>query len=118
MTHSLTITLDSSTFDWLTRQAQAENTTPAGVVETFLREMADPENIEGDLIDRLLAEAVGSFPPVMTLEEKGEMQEEVLDSLCHRLVETFRERLGMSMSLEEQAAFRQRLEVHAKTVWE
>jgi hypothetical protein len=79
MSHSLTITLDTDTFAWLTRQAASEQSTPAAVVEALLRELADPENVEGDLMDRLLLQSVDFFPPVMTLDEHDEHRDEIID---------------------------------------
>ena len=114
---TLTLDLDSITADWLLREAAAAGREPAEFVAELLRELADPDNIEGNLIDQLLADATRSLPPVMTLDEHSEMKEELLDNLCHRVAETFRERLGMPMSLAEQAAFRQRLEAQSHELW-
>jgi hypothetical protein len=114
---TLTIALDPLTADWLNKEAVALNQTQAEFVSELLRQLADPDRVEGDLIDRLLAEAAHSFPPVMTLDEQTEMREEVLDSLCHRLVETYREMLGVPMTPADRAAFRRRLEARSKTIW-
>ena len=113
---TLTLTLVPITAAWLSRVAGP--TDPAAVVVELLRELADPDNVDGDLIDRLLAEAAGSFPPVMTLDEQDEKRAEVLDGLCHRLVETYRTMLGEPMSLADRAAFRERLIAHAKHIWD
>jgi hypothetical protein len=116
-TCTLTLDLDPITTDWLVREAAAAGREPAEFVAELLRELADPENVEGDLIDQLLADTTRLLPPVMTLDEHAEMKDELLDHLCHRVAETFREHLGMPMSVEEQAAFRQRLEDQSKIVW-
>jgi hypothetical protein len=116
-THTLTLNLDPITTDWLFREAAASGSEPAEFVAELLRELADPDHFEGDLIDQLLTDATRSLPPVMTLDEHAEMKEELLDHLCHRVAETFRERLGMSMNDAERAAFRRRLEDHAQDLW-
>jgi hypothetical protein len=46
------------------------------------------------------------------------MREEVLDHLCRRLVETYRELTGDPMGPPEEAAFRDRLLERAKSIWE
>ena len=117
MTHLLTITLDASTFDWLTRQAQAEETTPAAVVEALLRELADPENVEGDLMDRLLLQSVDFFPPVMTLDEQDEHRDEIIDYLCGRIVQGFQQRAGEPLSESETIALRNKLVERSQEVW-
>jgi hypothetical protein len=114
---TLTIALDPFTAEWLHREAATENTMPELFVAELLRELADPDQVEGNLIDRLLAEATRSFPGVMELEEQAEMRDEVLDDLCRRLVESHRQMLGELMTLTEQAAFRAKLEERAKIVW-
>jgi hypothetical protein len=114
---TLTLNLDPITTEWLIREAAAIQRDPAEFIAELLRELADPDHVEGDLIDQLLADATRSLPPVMTLDEHAEMKDELLDHLCHRVAETFRERLGMPMRDEERAAFRQRLEDHAQDLW-
>ena len=114
---TITIPLDLQTADWLNREAATANKSPAEFVAELLLELADPDHVEGDLIDRLLVEATGYLPPIMTLDEVDEMREEILDGLCHRLVEAHRNILGEPMSLADQATFRERLEKRSKTVW-
>jgi hypothetical protein len=113
----LTLKLDPITTEWLLREAAVVQREPAEFVAELLRELADPDNIEGNLIDQLLADATSSLPPVMTLDEHAEMKDELLDHLCHRVAETFRERLGIPMNDEERDAFRRRLEDHARELW-
>ena len=114
----ITLTLDPQIAAWLNREAGALNQAPADFVVELLRELADPDHVEGDLIDRLLAEATNSFPLVMTLDEQADMREEVLDGLCHRLVEAYRKMLEVPMPPADQAAFRSRLVDRSKNVWE
>jgi hypothetical protein len=117
MTHSLTITLDDDTFGWLTRQAVSEQTTAVAFVESLLRELADPDAVEGDLIDRLLVASVDSFPPIMTLDEQDEFRDELLDDLCRRIVEGYAKRVGEPLSASETAALRERLAERSQEVW-
>lgn len=114
---TLTITLDPFTSKWLQREAATENVAPELFVAEMLRELADPEQVEGELIDRLLCEATHSFPQVMELDEQEEMREEVLDGLCRRVVEMHQTRLGEPMRLSDQTAFRAKLEDRAQVVW-
>ena len=117
MTHSLTITLDADTFGWLTRQATAEQSSLAAVVEELLRELADPENVEGDLMDRLLLQSVDFFPTVMTLEEQDEHRDEIIDYLCGRIVQGFQQRAGDPLSESETDALRKKLVERSQEVW-
>jgi hypothetical protein len=117
MVHSLTITLDDDTFAWLTRQAAAEQTTVAKVVEELLHELADPDAVEGDLIDRLLMASTDSFPPIMTLDEQDECREEILDDLCRRIVEGYAKRVGEPLSEAATATLREQLVARSKQVW-
>jgi hypothetical protein len=114
---TLTITLDPFTSEWLHREAATENTTAELFVAELLRELADPEQVEGELIDRLLSEASHSFPPLMELDEQDEMREEVLDDICRRVVEMHQTRLGVPMRPADQSAFRAKLEDRAPVVW-
>ena len=114
---TLTLTLDADTVEWLQREAATTRQTPADFVVELLRELADPDSVEGDLIDRLLTDATGSFPPVMTLDEQSEMREELLDDLCRRLVETYQHVLGEPMTLHDQPRFRKRLEEQSQNCW-
>jgi hypothetical protein len=113
----LTLELDPLTAEWLTREAKAASCDVPEFVTEILRELADPDAVEGDLIDRLLAEAKHSFPPIMELDEQAEMREEVLDDLCRRLVTAHREMLRVDMALAEQAVFRTRLQERAGVIW-
>lgn len=115
---TLTLALDPLTAAWLRRESAAADRPPTDFVAELLRELADPDGDEGELIDRLLSAAIVHFPPVMTLDEQAEMREEVLDHLCRRLVETYRELTGEPMGLSEQVAFRDRLSERARTTWE
>ena len=114
---TLTLTLDANTVAWLQREAATTRQTPADLVVELLQELADPDSVEGDLIDRLLTDATGSFPPVMTLDEQSEMREELLDDLCRRLVETDQQILGEPMTRHDQARFRKRLEEQSQHCW-
>jgi len=113
----LTLELDAITADWLTREAAAASCNLADFVSQLLRELPDPDAVEGDLIDRLLAEATHSFPPIMELDEQTDMREEVLDDLCRRLISTYRDMLGQEMTLTDQEAFRARLQERASVIW-
>lgn len=117
MTHSLTITLDDDTFGWLTRQAVSEQTSAVAFVESLLRELADPDAVEGDLIDRLLVASADAFPPIMTLEEQDDHREEILDDLCRRIAEGYRQSIGEPLSEAEELALRHRLVERSQRVW-
>ncbi len=114
---TLTLTLDPVTADWLNREAAAAAAAPADVAARLLRELADPDGVENALIDRLLAEAAHSFPPVMELDEQAEMRDEVIDGLCHRLAEAHRSHLGVPMTAGELVAFRTRFEDRSRDIW-
>ena len=113
----LILELDAMTADWLAREAAAAARDAAGFVTEILRELADPDAVEGDLIDRLLAGATHCFPPVMDLDEQTEMREEVLVDLCRRLISAHREVLGADMTPADLTAFRARLQDRAGVVW-
>jgi hypothetical protein len=117
MTQELILQLDANTADWLQRQALAEQTTPVAFVEEILRELADPEQIEGDLIDRLLAQAVSYFPPVMTLDEQDEYRDEVLDHLCGRIATIYQQQIGTGLNEQEIATLRVNLANRSESVW-
>jgi len=109
--------LDPMTADWLAREAAASARDASVFVGEILRELADPDAVEGDLIDRLLAEAAHAFPPIMEFDEHADMREEVLDHLCHRLSTVYRATQGTELTAAEKAKFRARLEERADSVW-
>jgi hypothetical protein len=114
---TLTLNLDPITVDWLLRESAAVGREPAEFVAELLRELADPDHIEGDLIDQLLAASANSFPPVSTLEEQDEHREEVLNDLCRRIAEGFQKHTGIPLSDADASALRERLAEHAQEVW-
>lgn len=114
---TLTLTLDPATAEWLHREAGATNRPPSDFVVDLLRELADPDRVEGDLIDDLLARSVDLFPPVMTLDEQDEMREEVLDHLCRRIADAYRAATGDAMPAGGAADLRERLTERSREVW-
>jgi hypothetical protein len=86
-------------------------------VLAIIRSMADPQRIEGDLIDQLLIDASQWLPPAMTLEEHAEMKDELLDYLCSSVVKSFRRRMNSSLTDSEMADFRAHIEERARVIW-
>jgi hypothetical protein len=118
MAETLSITLSDVTHDWLNRESALSGRTPSEYVSAMLAELADPGNIEVDLIDRLLAGAGSWFPPLMTLEEQDEMRDEVLDFLCHRICEQYTSHVGKPMTKAAVKRLRDRLAAQAIDSWQ
>jgi len=118
MKDTLTITLSILTLSWLKSESDRAGQTTEEFVATLLTDLADPDNVERNLLDQLLADAVKWFPSLMTLEEQTEMREEVLDYLCHRIQEQHVSQLGMPMSKAEARQLRDRLAERAAHCWQ
>lgn len=114
----LTITLSDLTYAWLNTESAGANQTAAEFVAALLDGLADPENVERDLIDQLLSDATGWFPSLMTLEEQAEIRDEVLDFLCNRIQEQYASHFGMPMSIAEVRQIRDRLAERAAHCWQ
>lgn len=117
MVETISIGVSETTLAWLRRESALTGRAVPEFLAELLRELAGPDNIEGDLIDRLLAEATQWFPPLMTLEEQDEMREEVLDFLCHRIQGQHLSQRGSSMTAAEVERFRERLSSRADAGW-
>lgn len=79
--------------------------------------MSDPEQEETILIDQLLVSAASFFPPIMSLEEKEDFREEIIDYLVFRISELFQQCAGGSLRVTEKAKLLERLCKQAPTAW-
>jgi hypothetical protein len=118
MAETLSIILSDVAYEWLKRESARSGRTPTEFVTELLTGMADPDNIEIGLIDKLLSGAGAWFPPLMTLEEQDEMRDEVLDFLCHRICEQYKSHVGRPITKAEVKRLRDRLATRATDCWQ
>jgi hypothetical protein len=118
MPKTITITLSDATYAWLQGESALTGKTPKAFLTEFLADMADPDNVEADLIDKLLDQATSWFPPLMELDEQTEMREEVLDSICQIIREAYLFHFGVELNDDEATRLRARLAARANVCWQ
>jgi hypothetical protein len=118
MAETFSISFSGVTLAWLKHESARAGRTPEQFVTELLADLADPDNVEAELLDKLLAGTATYFPPVMTLEEQDEMRGEVLESLMHRVRDQHLSQLGKPMSSDEEARFSERLAESAHRYWQ
>ncbi|MFO0942085.1 MAG: hypothetical protein U0930_15205 [Pirellulales bacterium] len=115
-TVDIPLRLETITLDWLKQLVVSSGRSLPEVISDILNVFADPENQENELVDRLLKSAVVYFPAVMELDEQSEMQGEVIDYLCTRLLEVSAS-VHRTLTLNELAQFREKLLSRSTFVW-
>jgi hypothetical protein len=114
----ITITVSNATHAWLERESASARKSPTAFLNELLADLADPDQIEIDLIDRLLISCAGWFPPIMELEEQVEMRVEVLDSLCYQIRQQYTSQIGVTPSEDQLSRLRERLAERADICWQ
>jgi len=113
------LSLSHDSVSWLEQTAAEAHCSVDDFASRLLNLLSNPDSIEDDIVDRLLADATKYFPPVVTLEEQTEMREEVIDYLCTRLVEVNANANAkeMAISTDELTSIRDKLIERSRNAW-
>ncbi len=114
---NLTLMLTPDAIAWLEVEANESGASVTHCISGLLNALASPETNEDTLVDALLEKSRSYFPRVMTLDEQDELQEEVIDFLCMRIIEVNSNSVFAQLSATEVQDIRDKLVRRSKMVW-
>lgn len=116
-TITASLTLTTATRHFLASEAATAGVEFDQFISRILNELCSPDQEEALLIDELLVSASSYFPPIMTLEEREDFREEILDYLLTRISIMFEEKTGHQLTEPERMNLANRLSQQAPYAW-